>query len=109
MQVCGYGFGQVMALGKAAGLPDGKEYESLKQFCEDLLERCIRVKISHHEYNGKTSEQVDYVMQTKFPQCRHVFKKTEKTGGQAFAQPVQYADVSTEGFGEFTTDDGVPF
>lgn len=37
MQVNGYGFNQVMTLGKAAGLPDGKDYDSLKQFLGELV------------------------------------------------------------------------
>ena len=34
MQVEGYNFAQLMAMGKAAKLPDGKEYDSLKAYCK---------------------------------------------------------------------------
>lgn len=46
MQVEGYNFAQLMAMGKAAKLPDGKEYDSLKAYCTDLLNKCIRVDLT---------------------------------------------------------------
>lgn len=48
-QVKGYGFNQVMTLGKAAGLPDGKDYDSLEQFLEELIKMPVRVTIKHGE------------------------------------------------------------
>lgn len=53
MQVNGYGFNQVMALGKAAGLPDGKDYDSLEQFLGELVKKPVRVTVKHGEWNGK--------------------------------------------------------
>ena len=45
MQVNGYSFGQVMALGKATGLPDGKDYESLEAYLQDLNGLVIRSQV----------------------------------------------------------------
>lgn len=58
MQVEGYNFAQLMAMGKAAKLPDGKEYDSLKAYCTDLLNKCIRVDLTHEEWNGKERERI---------------------------------------------------
>lgn len=116
-QVNGYGFGQVMALGKAAALPDGKDYESLKQFCEDLLNKCVRATVKHEEYNGKTYEKISYVNPTKFSECRHVFKKSKESKGDNFVTPVsqnqQFVNAHAGALSNFenviSDDDGVPF
>ena len=52
MQVEGYNFAQLMAMGKAAKLPDGKEYDNLKAYCTDLLNKCIRVDLTHKARSG---------------------------------------------------------
>ena len=114
MQVGGYGFGQVMALGKAAGLPDGKDYASLKEYCEDLLNKCVIAHMKHEDYNGKTQERVRWLNPTKHPECRHVFKKATPTADsyakneQTFANTQQALGDLSE-FEEILSDDGVPF
>lgn len=117
MQVNGYSFGQVMALGKAAGLPDGKDYDSLAQMCGDLVKKCVRVTLKHEEYNGKTQERVSYLNPTQFPNCQHKFKQAAATN-DSFAKPPQQTSfantnnqrVSTfEDFEEVLSDDGCPF
>lgn len=97
LQVNGYGFGQVMALSKAAGLPDGKEYDDLKQLCEELTGKPIRVTLKHREYNGKTQEDVSWLNPTKFPEVKHTFKQSQSSSmSEPYAQPQQsYATVST--------------
>lgn len=103
-QVNGYSFGQVMALGKAAALPDGKDYDSLKQFCEDLLNKCVRATVKHEEYNGKKYERISYVNSTKFPDCKHKFKEQVKASAAQNASSIGFAD-----FEKVIDDDGVPF
>ena len=60
-QVNGYSFGQVMAIGKAAALPDGKAYKDLAEYCQDLVDKCIRVTLKHEsnpDYkNGELQEK----------------------------------------------------
>jgi len=121
MQVGGYGFSQVMSLGKAAGLPDGKDYASLKEYCEDLLNKCVIAHLEHEDYNGNTQERVKRLNPTKYPDCKHVFKKKESfSSGQTFAKntknesfaqasaaPVGLGDLSE--FEDVLSDDGVPF
>lgn len=109
LQVNGYGFGQVMALGKAAGLPDGKDYDSLKQFCEELINKCIRVTVKHEEYKGKTQELISYINPTNYPNCKHTFKQA-KQPGQTQQSAASAASIgSLADFEEVLSDDNVPF
>lgn len=119
VQVNGYGFAQVMALGKAAGLPDGKDYASLADYCNDLLNKCVIAHLEHEDYNGKTQERVKWLNPTKKPDCKHTFKKTE-TKANSFAsatQPQTFASTSQvmqqlgdlSDFEDVLSDDGVPF
>lgn len=111
-QVNGYGFGQVMALGKAAGLPDGKEYDSLQQFCEELVSKPLRVTLKHEEYNGKTQERVSWLNPTKFPEVNHISKPktvsndTYANQNQSFASSTSTAQ---QGFTDMPLDDDIPF
>jgi hypothetical protein len=117
MQVGGFGFGQLMALGKAAGLPDGKDYASIKEYCEDLLNKCVIAHMEHEDYNGSTQERVRWLNPTKHPDCKHTFKKAVPTvdtfakNEQSFAGTSdvmqQLGDMSE--FEEILSDDGVPF
>lgn len=120
MQVEGYNFAQLMAMGKAAKLPDGKEYDSLKAYCTDLLNKCIRVNLTHKEWNGKERECIDFVNPTKYPECKHKFKSSapkadsfaNKQTGFAMPKTNTQADSaigSLEDFEDVLTDDGVPF
>lgn len=113
-QVNGYGFGQVMALVKAAGLPDGKEYDSLHQFCEELVGKPLRVTIKHEEYKGNMQERVSWLNPTKFSEVNHIAKPkavTENTyananQNQSFAAPTSMPQQS---FADMPIDDDLPF
>lgn len=94
MQVNGYSFGQVMALGKAAGLPDGKDYDGLESFCNDLKNRPVRITLKHSEYKGQLREEVRYIEVTKFPDVKHIFKATASNDG--FAPQTQTAYASQQ-------------
>ncbi len=112
LQVKGYGYGQIMALGKAAGLPDGKEYESLEQFCGELVNKPIRATIKHEEYKGKMQERVSWLNPTKFPTIKHTFKQSQSSTAQTYAQPQQsYASAqqTNQGFTDMPLDDDLPF
>ena len=112
LQVKGYGYGQIMALGKAAGLPDGKEYDSLEQFCGELVNKLMRVTIKHEEYNGKMQERVSWLNPTKYPTVKHIPKQTTTKTATAYAQPQQsYASAqpTNQGFTDMPIDDDLPF
>lgn len=92
MQVNGYSFGQVMAMGKGAGLPDGKDYENLEEFCNDLMNKPIRVTVKHSTYNGNPKEEISYVNVTKYPAVNHIFKpKSTQTSTGYAAKPQAFA------------------
>lgn len=114
MQVNGYNFGQLMALGKAACLPDGKDYEGLKQYCEDLLNKCVRVKLEHEsnpDYkNGEPQERLREFSPTNYPECKHIFKQAANTNGFASSNPgVVNSPAQSTYTPAYVTDDGVPF
>ena len=112
LQVKGYSYGQIMALGKAAGLPDGKEYDSLEQFCSELVNKPLRVTIKHEEYNGKTQERVSWRNPTKYPTVKHIPKQTTTNTATAYAQPQQsYEPTQTanQSFVDMPIDDDLPF
>lgn len=112
LSVNGYGFGQIMAYGKAAQLPDGKDYENLEQFLQDLLNKPIRVTLRHEEYNGKTQERVSYKNATKYPEVRHVMKSKINITADTYAQPAQQfatTQGTQQGFVDMPIDDDLPF
>lgn len=92
MQVQGYSFGQIMALGKAAQLPDGKDYPDLAAFLADLVGKPVRVTIKHEEYNGQKQERVSWLDPTRFPEVRHVMKTSASPSAYAAQQQTTYAN-----------------
>lgn len=113
MQVQGYSFKQIMRLAKSAKLPSGKAYENVQELCEDLLKRPLRVTVKHEPWDGKTQERVEYVNESRFPECRHVFKE-KKTAAQKpqeqFASTVSAAITGDlDDFEEILSDGDVPF
>lgn len=118
MQVQGYSFKQIMILAKAAKLPSGKAYENVQQLCEDLLKRPLRVTVEHEvsDYDGKTRENIRYINESKFPECRHVFKEKKSAAASgAVAQKPQEKfaagsdPLDLDGFEEILSDADVPF
>ena len=113
MQVQGYGFGQVMVLGKAAQLPDGKSYDGLEDFLKDLIGKPLIATIKHDEYNGQKQERVSYLSATKFPQVRHVMKTTAAPNSYAAQQQTSYASqqyaAPQQQFTQMPLDDDLPF
>jgi len=90
MQVDGFSFAQIMALAKAAQLPAGKSYPGLNEMGKDLIGKPVRVTIEHNTYKEKTSERVKYVNETKYPDCKHVYKEAAPAANnQAYAQKPQ--------------------
>ena len=110
MQVNGYGFGQVMALGKAAQLPDGKDYPDLAAFLQDLIEKPVRVHLVHDTYNNTERESVSYINPTSFPEVRHINKK--QASADVYASPAAtYANQAQQAASTPASllDDDIPF
>lgn len=118
-QVQGYSFNQVMRLAKSAKLPSGKAFETVLDLCEELMKRPIRITIEHETYNEKERENVKYINESKFPDCKHVPKEKQPAQSQKPAMPptpssvvqpqntVQIGDLSD--FEEIISDSDVPF
>lgn len=109
MQVEGYSYGQIMNLGKAARLPDGKNYENLGEYCADLIDKCIRVTLKHGEYNGKPKEEISWINETKFPDCKHVYKQSAATAQNGFAANTQQFSAAPTAAADISPDDDLPF
>ncbi|MDE5945950.1 MAG: DUF669 domain-containing protein [Oscillospiraceae bacterium] len=116
MQVQGYSFKQIMQLAKAAKLPSGKSYETVNDLCADLIDHVMRVTIGHDEYNGQKREIVKFMNESRFPECKHVYKEKPAVTADTVAQrpQEQFADAtanisSLDDFIEVLSDDDVPF
>lgn len=111
MQVQGYSFKQVMRLAKSAKLPNGKSYESIQDMCSDLMHRTLKVNVEHRGWNGKQQENVKYVNESDFPDCRHVFKEkaVQNTQMQTSAAPSPDGFNNLDDFEEIISDGEVPF
>lgn len=118
LQVNGYGFGQVMALGKAAGLPNGKNYESLSDFLQELIGKPVRAHVVHDEYNGNKREAIAWFNPTDYPEVKHVMKKKPDVNPDGFAPAAQqttYANIqaaqaaAAQEFASMPLDDDLPF
>lgn len=114
MQVQGYSFKQVMQLAKAVKLPSGKSYETVYSLCDELGGKIMRVTVGHREYNGKTYEEVKFMSETQFPECKHVFK-TAVTSDTVAERPAETFASSGTSYGsaddyeEILSDGDVPF
>ena len=89
-QVDGFSFKQVMALAMAVKIPAGKNYADLDEMGKDLVGKPVLVDIYHDTYNGQTNVRVKYVNESKYPDCKHVYKEAAPTAnGQTYAQKPQ--------------------
>ena len=69
----GYSYKQIMNLCKGAKVPRGKNFKDLNELGEFIKGKCCLVHIVHDTWNGKTSEKVAWVNETKYPNCTHKF------------------------------------
>ena len=67
MAVGGYSFNQLMRIGKAARLPEGKSYEALGDYLTDLAGRAVQVELYYDEYKGKNYLKVKYWNESTAP------------------------------------------
>lgn len=59
----------------AVGIPYDTEFPDLEKWGEYIKGKCMRVKITHEEYNGEPSLNVSGYSKTEHPDCKHIFKK----------------------------------
>lgn len=93
LSVDGFNFGQLMAIAKAAALPDGQDYASLADFLAALIGKPMRVHLFHRQgNNGNTYENIDHHYQTEHPGVKHKTPVTSNTAGYAAPQTAQFAN-----------------
>ena len=117
MQVQGYSFKQIMQLAKAAKLPSGKAYETVSDLCADLINHVMKVNVNHGQWNGQMREEVGFMNESAFPECKHVYKEKQTVSADTIAQkpPQQFAGAATVDIGnlgdfeEIIGDGDVPF
>ena len=109
LSVNGYIYGMVMGLGEAAGLPDGKEYKDLAEYCNDLVGKCVIAQLVHEigENDGVEREKVKYLSKTAHPDCKHVFKTP--VNNDTVAKPKNEAFASAAPVATSDADDDYPF
>jgi hypothetical protein len=102
----GYSSKQIQNLSKAVGLLDGKKYETIADWCNDLKNHIFRATVEHEEYKGQTNARVKWVNESKFPDCRHIWKGADDITKDP--EPAA-AQQHNEKFEEIPTDDDLPF
>lgn len=70
MTVDGFSFKQLMALCRAAQLPNGKSYASLDELGNDLAGRDVKVTVEHafNDYRGETEVKVKWINKSDLAQ-----------------------------------------
>lgn len=63
----GYQAWKIQQLSKAAGLPNGKSYQNLGEWAEDLLGRAVLAIVYHDTYRGKKRARVGEFRPSKAP------------------------------------------
>lgn len=67
LAVGGYSFNQLMRIGKAARLPEGKNYASLGEYLADLVGKAVQVELYYDLYKGKDYLKVKYWNESTAP------------------------------------------
>lgn len=97
----------IFQIAKAAGMEDGKQYNSFEDFMNDMVGKPLKVRVRNEssEYKGKTYENLNVKRwgKTNFPSVQHVWpdkmKPQNNTNPQA-AQNKETIDIQ---------DDDLPF
>lgn len=69
--VGGYSYNQLMRIGKAARLPEGKSYGSLSEYLADLAGRAVQVELWYEEWSGKKYLRVRYWNESEAPELSY--------------------------------------
>ena len=124
-QVDGFSFKQIMALAEHAHIPIGKNYTTLDDLGKDIINKPMLVEVAHKEWGGEDHVVVKFVNETKYPDCKHVYKEAAApNNNQTYARKPQqqFAGQQTqpavptaptignmEDFEEIISDSDLPF
>lgn len=90
----------INTVAKCVAIPNGTNMATLDDFFKAIIHRPLLAKVGIREYNGKESNVVNAIYESKYPNVMHKFKDEEKQG-------------NTQGFGQFgnfsETNEEIPF
>lgn len=101
--VGGYSYNQLMRIGKAAHLAEGKNYNSLGEYLADLVGHAVQLELHYEEYNGKKYLKVKYWNESTAPALSYrpeapkprttpaPAARPQTTGGQVAASELPWA------------------
>lgn len=96
-----YNAGMINTIAQAAGMDDGKSYQSLEDLMSDFIDHPVKVNVKNekNEYKGKTYDDLNVKRWNKsdYPNVQHLFKKAPVK-----PQPKNNADTTI-------SDDDLPF
>lgn len=85
---------QIFKLCRAVGIPEEKEFKNLDEMLSEIVKKPLLVGIIHEVYNDKKQAKINFTAATKFPKCKHEFKKdNEKTENKSVAVTVDEDDL----------------
>ena len=84
---------QLQAVSKAVQLEEGKEYSSIEDWLEALINRIMRVKVVHEEYDGEPQAKVKSYQESKNPTCNHKWEKGKEPVVNSGFQVVEDEDL----------------
>lgn len=121
MQVDGFSFKQIMSLAKAVKVPAGKNYADLNEMGKDLIGKPVLAEIYHDTSSGQPNVRVKYVNESKYPDCKHVYKEAAPAASsQTYARkpqaqfasaavPTAVTAADLSDFEEVVSDSDLPF
>ena len=75
----GFSFKRIQSISKASGIPNGKEYANIGEWCSEFANRCVQVVIKHEINNkGIVKAKVKFYNETRFPINNHVWKNPDE-------------------------------
>ena len=103
---------------QSAVTKNGKNYESLSDFLQELIGKPVCAHVVHDEYNGNKREAIAWFNPTDYPEVKHVMKKKPDVNPDGYASAAQqttYANLQAaqaaaeQEFASMPLDDDLPF
>ncbi|MDY0388313.1 MAG: DUF669 domain-containing protein [Methanolobus sp.] len=115
--VSGFSYKRIQQMSKAAGIPNGKEFSNIAEWCEEFANRVARVVIYHELYEGKTKAKIKWYNESNYPSCKHTwvhedeeaYITDEEPATTASTPPVQSKPPVQTKKAQVVNDDDVPF
>jgi hypothetical protein len=97
-------------ISSAVKIPEGAEFEDLDDWGRYIIDKPMRVKVKHEDYEGRTQARIQFYNETKFPDVKHVHKEKDDTEPapeeKKTSSPYLGDQVTVT---EIISDDDIPF